>query len=42
MKQSKLRNAIMLVALVCFTVVQVKAQNDKKPNILIIWEMILV
>ncbi|SHL65799.1 arylsulfatase [Flavobacterium chilense] len=37
MKQSKLRNAIMLVALVCFTVVQVKAQNDKKPNILIIW-----
>ncbi|KAF2336339.1 arylsulfatase [Flavobacterium daemonense] len=35
MKQSKLRNAIMLFALVCFTVVQVNAQ--KKPNILILW-----
>ncbi|SEN62958.1 arylsulfatase [Flavobacterium sp. CF108] len=36
MKQSKFRNAIMLLALICFTIVQVKAQN-KKPNILIIW-----
>ncbi|MCP2026526.1 arylsulfatase [Flavobacterium sp. HSC-32F16] len=36
MKQSKLRNALMLFALVCFTIVQVKAQS-KKPNILIIW-----
>lgn len=36
MTQSKFRNAIMLFALVCFTIVQVKAQN-KKPNILIIW-----
>ncbi|KAF2515899.1 arylsulfatase [Flavobacterium zhairuonense] len=35
MKQSKLRNAIMLFALVCFTVFQVNAQ--KKPNILILW-----
>ncbi|OIV42564.1 arylsulfatase [Flavobacterium johnsoniae] len=37
MKQSKFRNAVMLFALVCFTVVQVKAQDNKKPNILIIW-----
>lgn len=37
MKQSKIRNAIMLFALVCFTIVQVKAQNNKKPNILILW-----
>lgn len=37
MKQSKIRNAIMLFALVCFTIVQVKAQNNKKPNVLILW-----
>lgn len=37
MKQSKLRNDIMLFALVCFTIVQVNAQNNKKPNILILW-----
>ncbi|KFF07304.1 arylsulfatase [Flavobacterium reichenbachii] len=37
MKQIKLRNVMMLLALVCFTIVQVKAQNNKKPNILIIW-----
>ncbi|ABQ04175.1 arylsulfatase [Flavobacterium johnsoniae] len=36
MKQSKLRNALMLFALVCFTIVQVKAQN-KKINILVLW-----
>ncbi|WDF59881.1 arylsulfatase [Flavobacterium sp. KACC 22758] len=36
MKQSKLRNALMLFALVCFTIVQVKAQN-KKVNILVLW-----
>lgn len=35
MKQSKFRNAIMLFALVCFTIVQVKAQ--KKVNILVLW-----
>ena len=35
MKQSKLRNALMLFALVCFTIVQVKAQN-KKINILVL------
>ncbi|GAA3762241.1 arylsulfatase [Flavobacterium ginsengiterrae] len=35
MKQSKFRNAVMLFALVCFTIVQVKAQ--KKPNILVLW-----
>jgi len=37
MKQSKLKNAIMLLALVCFAIVQVKAQDSKKPNILILW-----
>ncbi|KRB54682.1 arylsulfatase [Flavobacterium sp. Root186] len=36
MKQSKFRNAIMFFALVCFTIVQVKAQN-KKVNILVLW-----
>lgn len=36
MKQSKFRNAIMLFALICFTIVQVKAQN-KKVNILVLW-----
>jgi len=36
MKQSKLRNALMLFALVCFTIVHVKAQN-KKVNILVLW-----
>jgi len=36
MKQSKLRNALMLFALVCFTIVQVKAQN-KKVNIVVLW-----
>ncbi len=35
MKQSKFRNAVMLFALVCFTIVQVKAQ--KKTNILVLW-----
>ncbi|AXB56039.1 arylsulfatase [Flavobacterium fluviale] len=37
MKQSKLKNAIMLLALVCFAIVQVKAQDSKKPNILVLW-----
>ncbi|OMQ12235.1 arylsulfatase [[Flexibacter] sp. ATCC 35103] len=41
MKQSKIKSefgtAIMLFALVCFTSIQVKAQNKKQPNILIIW-----
>lgn len=36
MKQNKFRNAIMLFAVVCFTIVQVKAQN-KKVNILVLW-----
>ena len=36
MKQSKFRNAIMFFALVCFTIVQVRAQN-KKVNILVLW-----
>lgn len=36
MKQSKFRNAIMFFALVCFTIVQVKAQS-KKVNILVLW-----
>lgn len=36
MKQNKIRNAIMLFVLVCFTIVQVKAQN-KKVNILVLW-----
>lgn len=36
MKQSKFRNAVMLLALVCFTIVQVKAQS-KKINILVLW-----
>lgn len=35
MKQSKFRNAIMLFAFICFTIVQVKAQ--KKVNILVLW-----
>jgi len=37
MKQSKLKNAILLFALLCFTSFQVQAQNKKQPNILILW-----
>ncbi|BDU24272.1 arylsulfatase [Flavobacterium sp. GSB-24] len=37
MKQSKLKNAIMLFAFVCFTLIEANAQNSKKPNILVLW-----
>jgi len=36
MKQSKLKNAIMLFAFICFTLIEANAQN-KKPNVLILW-----
>ena len=41
MKQVRLKcvfkNAIMLLALACFTSMQVNAQSSKKPNVLILW-----
>lgn len=36
MKKSKLKNAILLFAVCCFAILQVKAQN-KKVNILVLW-----